>query len=100
MRWVMENGMVLVGAAIFVGLITTSACTQTKVTSDKAPTVQEPALSEAQLAVGENGAETRVDIYNDPGGCQYLVFGMGSRGQTAVVRQRPNTNGMCYTSQK
>lgn len=37
-----------------------------------------------------------IHVYNDPGGCQYIIFeNKGNSSFEVVVRQAKNTNGMC-----
>lgn len=61
-----------------------------------APAYSETRVVEASLPE----AIADVQVYDDPGGCQYLVFTSKSNGSAQIaVRQAPNTNGMCKASQ-
>jgi hypothetical protein len=80
-------------AALSVVSIVAFAC------APRSTAVAEAIHQEAPARMNEYG-EGKVEIYNDPGGCQYLVFWQES-GQVRGVtpRMAPNTNGICKAAQ-
>jgi hypothetical protein len=66
------------------------------------PVAPEPVAGAVTWSDVPNSGGVSVGVYEDPGGCQYLIFlrPSHSTAMSVVTRQSSSTNGVCKPSRK